>query len=52
MTVTTAYEIYNDKFPECRGYIEFDNSGEAVVDGTFTVEQLRFIADLAEKLAN
>lgn len=52
MTITTAYDLYNEKYPDCIGYVDFDNQGEALLDGIFTFEQLRFIADLVEKLAN
>lgn len=51
MDAKTAWQEYQDKFPDCRDYLAFDTLGEAILDGTYTAEQLRFIADLIEKLA-
>lgn len=52
MKASEANAAFDAAFPECHEYIEFWElpKPHATLDGDFTPEQLRLIADLMEKL--
>jgi hypothetical protein len=39
---------YERAYPSCEGFIRFNDDGEVRLDGRFTSDKLRFLADLLE----
>lgn len=49
MTIEEAYAAYKAAFPDSSEWIEFFG-GEVTLDGSFTLPQLRLIAELLGKI--
>lgn len=50
MTEQEAYEELDAMFPRSEGYIDFDRGGRVLIDGTVTIDELRKILELFERL--